>query len=133
MQEHCHIGARILGDVPALARSAGSEDEAALLHQARVIALSHHERWDGTGYPDRVAGDCIPLEARIVAVADVYDALRTERPYKQAMDVERSMGIMHASAGTHFDPEVYAMFERILPDIEEIRHEYSDAHQVLAA
>ncbi len=126
MQEHCHIGARILGDVPALARSAGSEDEAALLNQARAVALSHHERWDGSGYPNRVSGDAIPLEARIVAIVDVYDALRTERTYKRAMDVADAMEIMAASSGTHFDPGVYGMFERILPRIEEIRDAYRD-------
>jgi putative two-component system response regulator len=73
---------------------------------ARNIAASHHERWDGTGYPERLKGDQIPLEARIVSVADVYDALTSKRVYKPALSHDEAMTIITAGRGTQFDPEV---------------------------
>lgn len=87
--------------------------ESPLLTMAREIALSHHERWDGSGYPEGIAGEAIPLAARIVAVADVYDALTNERPYKKAWTHEDALAEIQNCSGTHFDPVVAAAFVRL--------------------
>ena len=79
---------------------------------ASSIAMHHHERWDGTGYPDGLAGEDIPLAARITGIADVYDALRSDRPYKQAYSHAEAMKIMRSEASAKcFDPVVYEAFE----------------------
>ena len=83
------------------------------LVQAEKVILHHHEKMDGSGYPHGLAGEAIPLEARIFAVADVFDALTSERPYKQPFGTERSMAIICKDAGSHFDPAIVAIFERI--------------------
>ena len=99
MQEHVTIGARIL--------ERGSSD---LIKTAELIAQSHHERWDGTGYPDKLSGTDIPVEARIVAIADVFDALCSERPYKAAWTVEAAYAEIIRCSGSHFDPGCVAAF-----------------------
>jgi putative two-component system response regulator len=76
------------------------------LNLGEVIALTHHEKWDGSGYPHGLAGNKIPLAGRIAAVADVYDALRSKRPYKPPLTVEQTVDIIRAGRGTHFDPQV---------------------------
>jgi putative two-component system response regulator len=93
---------------------------AEIFQLAATIALYHHERWDGGGYPSGLVGEAIPEVARIVAVADVFDALSMKRPYKEAWPVERVMETMTSSAGTHFEPRLIEHFVRILPDILEI-------------
>lgn len=115
MQTHTEIGAEILGG-----------DESDLLALARIIALSHHEKWDGTGYPQGLAGAAIPMAGRIVAAADVFDALTSVRPYKDAWPTERAVRYMTESAGTHFDPEVIDHFLKHLPDISEIMQRHAD-------
>jgi ribonuclease P protein subunit RPR2 len=94
------------------------------LGAARDVIRSHHERWDGTGYPDRLAGTGIPLSARVFAVADTLDALTTNRPYRRASSFGRARAIIVRDSGTHFDPEVVAAYES-LPDslLEAIRRE----------
>jgi putative two-component system response regulator len=77
---------------------------------AAEIAESHHERWDGTGYPKRLRGEAIPISGRIVAVADVFDALVTERPYKAAWPLERARAFLADQAGRHFDPRCVEAF-----------------------
>jgi putative two-component system response regulator len=109
MREHVTIGARIL--------ERGSSE---LIRVAELIAQSHHERWDGNGYPDRLSGDDIPVEARIVALADVFDALCSERPYKPAWPVERAYAEIVAGRGTQFDPKCVAAFEARWPEIAAI-------------
>ncbi len=99
IKTHCEIGARLLAD-----------GKSELVQMAQTIARSHHERFDGTGYPDNLAGDQIPLEGRIVAVVDVYDALTSERPYKQAWPIEKACAEIAAGAGTQFDPIVVEAF-----------------------
>lgn len=99
IRTHAAIGKRILG---------GSNCE--LIGLAAEIAESHHERWDGTGYPLRLSGEAIPLAARIVAVADVFDALTTQRPYKAAMPFEEARACIAAESGRHFDPACVAAF-----------------------
>ena len=99
MKKHCQIGAQLL--------SGGQSD---FLQAARSIALCHHERFDGTGYPHKLRGEDIPLPGRIVAVADVFDALTNERPYKKAWPVEEARAEIQSKAGTQFDPMVVEAF-----------------------
>ena len=106
IKTHATIGRRILG---------GSASE--LICLAAEIAESHHERWDGGGYPKGLAGAAIPLAARIVAVADVFDALTTARPYKAAMSFEAALDCIRADSGRHFDPACVAAFCARWPDI----------------
>jgi putative two-component system response regulator len=116
MQTHAEIGADIL-DGPA----------SDTLVMAREIALTHHERWDGTGYPKGLAGDAIPIAGRITAVVDVFDALTSVRPYKRAWSIEDSVALVRDSAGTHFDPRLVSLFLASLPDFVAIRARFSDA------
>jgi putative two-component system response regulator len=115
MKTHTTIGADIL-----------SGDDSELLSMARVIALSHHEKWDGSGYPNGLAGEAIPLVGRIVAVADVFDALTSERPYKKAWSTEAALEYIAANGGTHFDPQVVTLFMRRQADILSITREYAE-------
>ncbi|GMV43185.1 MAG: hypothetical protein AMXMBFR64_49010 [Myxococcales bacterium] len=106
MKDHPIIGSRILG---------GSNSK--LLQMAETIALTHHERFDGTGYPHAVRGDDIPLSGRIVALADVFDALTTHRVYKPAWPVERALDRIREESGRHFDPKLVDAFFNCLPEI----------------
>jgi PAS domain S-box-containing protein len=114
MQLHAEEGYRIL---------AGSGAE--LLEMAATIALSHHERVDGTGYPRGLRGDAIPLAGRIAAVADVFDALTSDRPYRAALSLDETLAIMRDGRGTHFDPEIFDAFLRVLarPDQGDAAHD----------
>ena len=109
MREHVTIGARILEN--------GSSE---LIRTAELIAQSHHERWDGAGYPDKLSGTDIPIEARVVAIADVFDALCSQRPYKPAWPIDKAYGEIVACSGTHFDPACVASFCAKWPEIEAI-------------
>jgi putative two-component system response regulator len=109
MREHVTIGARILEN--------GTSE---LIRTAQLIAQSHHERWDGTGYPDRLSGTDIPIEARVVAIADVFDALCSERPYKKAWPIEQAYAEIIACSGTHFDPACVLAFRDRWSDIQVI-------------
>jgi putative two-component system response regulator len=115
MRKHPVIGAEIIG-----------KHENDLLETARTIALTHHERWDGNGYPDHLKGEEIPLEGRIVAIADVFDALISVRPYKPAYTIDDSIKIMDAQDGSHFDPALMSDFREALPDILDVMREYAD-------
>jgi HD-GYP domain-containing protein (c-di-GMP phosphodiesterase class II) len=95
MERHTEIGHRILAD---------SESE--LLQMAAQIALTHHEWFDGSGYPQGLKGGEIPIEGRIVAIADVFDALLSDRPYRPAMSTEQAIEVIREGRGSHFDPEV---------------------------
>jgi HD-GYP domain-containing protein (c-di-GMP phosphodiesterase class II) len=103
MQRHCEIGAEIIASIARY----GAGDP--VLQIAQRIALSHHENWDGSGYPLGQAKEQIPLEARIMTVADVYDALRSKRPYKEAFTHRKALAIM-ASEKYKFDPTIYQIF-----------------------
>ena len=103
MKGHTMVGASILAGASA-----------PLIQMAEVIAASHHERWDGTGYPNALSGEAIPLEGRIVSVADVFDALTSERPYKRAWAREDAIAEIACQAGVQFDPQVVAAFVRII-------------------
>jgi putative two-component system response regulator len=110
MKTHTTIGASILD---------GSDSD--LLEMAREIALAHHEKWDGSGYPGGLAGESIPEAARIVAIADVFDALTSDRPYKRAWSVADASAFLAEGAGTHFDPRLVALFLQLLPEMTDIR------------
>jgi putative two-component system response regulator len=109
MKMHPEIGAKILS---------GSRSE--LMQMAEAIALSHQERWDGSGYPYRLKGEEIPLAGRIVAVADVFDALTSKRYYKDAFSVEESMKIIEDSSGKDFEPRLVEAFKNALPEMIKI-------------
>jgi putative two-component system response regulator len=115
MKTHTTIGAHILED--------GDSD---LLCLAREIALSHHEKWDGSGYPQGLAKEAIPQSGRIVAVADVFDALTSTRPYKKAWAVDDAVAFIKENAGHHFDPEVTMHFLKCLPEIITVRENYTE-------
>lgn len=115
METHTTIGADILS---------GSNNE--LLETARVIALTHHEKWDGSGYPRKLAGEAIPMEGRVAAIVDVFDALTSIRPYKKAWPVEEAVEDMRKNSGTHFEPKLVDHFMTILPGILKIRERFSE-------
>ena len=117
MQTHSEVGYRIL-----------SKSAAPLLRMAATIARYHHERWDGRGYPAGLAGEDIPEMARIVAIADVFDALTMPRPYKEAWPLERVVQTLRESAGNHFEPRLVELFLGILPRIEAIGQEWRELH-----
>ncbi len=93
---------------------------------AANIAKTHHENWDGTGYPNGLREHRIPIEGRITAVADVYDALSSDRPYKKAFPLEKCLQIMESETGRRFDPKVLQAFLRRIEDIERIRRNFAD-------
>ncbi len=103
MKTHTTIGAEILRD--------GSNT---IVKMAETVALTHHEKWDGSGYPLGLKGELIPLCSRIVAIADVFDALTHERPYKEAWPVEKAVDEIRRLSGTHFDPMVVSAFDACL-------------------
>ena len=117
MRRHPSIGASIIGN-----------DNSPLLEMARTCALSHHEKCDGNGYPQGLSGEGIPLVARIVAIADVFDALTTVRPYKEAWPVKRAVTLLREEAGSHFDPELIELFrqEQTFRQVLAIRERWSE-------
>jgi putative two-component system response regulator len=90
------------------------------LEHARIFAGTHHERWDGTGYPQGLKGEGIPLEGRLMAIADVYDALIADRPYKSAMEADKAEAIILEGKGTQFDPVLVDVFQSIAPRFASI-------------
>ncbi len=137
MKQHCEIGRRILDpfaaeEIELLSDPAINREELPesmripLMTMAARIAQTHHEKWDGSGYPLGLKGEQIPIEGRITAVADVYDALCSERPYKPKFSLEKSLEIMLSERGTRFDPNVLDAFCERLPAIEKIRRKLSD-------
>ena len=115
MQKHAALGAQILDGRPW-----------DVLKMARTIALTHHEKWDGSGYPSGIAGEEIPIEGRIAAICDVFDALTSVRPYKEAWEVEKAVSFLEERAGKDFDPALVAQFKSVLPDILKVKDEFRD-------
>ena len=137
MKCHCNIGAEILLYDPKAVRAIiewqnrtsflkKERAENPILKMASVIALSHHEKWDGNGYPKRISGEEIPIEARILCLADVYDALRSKRPYKPSFSEEETISIIHEETGTHFDPKVSAAFDTVTEEFRNILERFSE-------
>lgn len=115
MQRHPQIGAEIIG-----------EHQSSLLKLAATIAHCHHEKWNGKGYPRGLSKQEIPLAARIVAVADVFDALTTERPYKKAWEVDAAVKLILSEAGEHFDPDVVALFQDNFEEFMEVKNRWKE-------
>jgi putative two-component system response regulator len=115
MKLHTTEGARI---VDRMIKQTGEED---FLHNAKLFAEYHHERWDGTGYPQGLAGTEIPLQGRIMAIADVYDALVSSRPYKEAFTNEEAVQIITTMAGKHFDPKIVEVFLQVKDQFKAVR------------
>jgi putative two-component system response regulator len=116
MKSHTVIGAEIIG-----------QHGAALLRMARSVALTHHEKWDGSGYPKGLAGVAIPLAGRITALADVYDALTNNRLYKPAWSQAQAFDYIRDQAGGHFEPRLASVFLELGPELLEIAATYPDA------
>lgn len=150
MQRHCEIGAAILleephahfgpacgdssdeGEGEGEGRNASNEQQDNGLRQlAAEIAMTHHERWDGEGYPRGLSGEEIPISGQIVAIADVYDALRSVRAYKPAFNVAQTLDIMRQARGTHFAPDVFDAFERIVEEFESIRQAHAETESMV--
>lgn len=115
MMTHAEVGASIIGNDPS-----------EIMQLAAIIALSHHEKWDGSGYPKGLHGNNIPIEARIVAIADVFDALTSHRPYKDAWPMEKALEHILKSSGSHFDPRLVPLFLDIAPELLDIQKRYHD-------
>lgn len=115
MKKHPEFGARIIGN-----------DYSSLLKMSYSIAMTHHEKWDGSGYPKGLSGEDIPLEGRIVAIADVFDALTSERPYKNAWSVEKAVEYLDQESGRHFDPELVPLVHKVMDEMLEIKEKYAD-------
>jgi len=122
MKSHSQYGKALLENLESKVPSQ------TFLKYAIVLAYSHHERWDGTGYPDGLKGEEIPLQARMMALADVYDALTSERPYKEPYPHEKAMEIIAEGRGTQFDPDLTDLFVRLSDQIKEISEEDTYAH-----
>jgi len=115
MQKHPEIGAEILG-----------ESDSDLIDLAKIVAMTHHEKWDGTGYPKQLKGENIPIQGRIVAIADVFDALTSVRPYKEAWPIEKAVDFMVSQKSKHFDPALVDLFIEQLDKIIEIKDRWKD-------
>ncbi|MBF0137659.1 MAG: two-component system response regulator [Magnetococcales bacterium] len=115
MRRHPAIGAGIIG-----------RHDSILLENARVVALTHHEKWDGSGYPGGLSGNNIPIVGRITAVVDVFDALTSTRPYKAPWSLERTLAWMQSEKGRHFDPNLIDLFIQVLPEILEIHEQWKE-------
>ncbi|MBF0340993.1 MAG: response regulator [Magnetococcales bacterium] len=115
IRTHPEIGWRIIG-----------EQKSAILHLGGVVSLTHHEKWNGQGYPRGLQGEAIPVAGRIVAVADVFDALTAVRPYKRAWSVEDALNFVAREAGEHFDPGLAQLFLGMRTEIGQIMEQYRD-------
>jgi len=141
MKTHASIGAQAIGDAIRSVHQAqkpkdasASEADAALTAQSlsflettRQIAGSHHEKWDGSGYPEGLAGEAIPLPARLMALADVYDALMSKRHYKSAFPLEQTVDIIRQGRGLHFDPDIVDAFIALQDEFADIAHRFVDS------
>jgi len=126
MKTHTTIGAATIAEVMVQTPSSG------FLAMGHDIALAHHEKWNGTGYPRALAGEAIPLAARVLALADVYDALTSERPYKEAWTHQRAVEWITAQAGEHFDARMVGAFRARLDAFDRVRRELADARTALS-
>jgi putative two-component system response regulator len=117
IRSHCEIGCKIIGDHPSK-----------LLRTAAQVALTHHERWDGSGYPAGLMGRDIPVFSRILAIADVFDALTSTRPYKKAWPVDEAVAEIKRCDGAHFDPDVVRAFLQRIDEIVAIKEQFADTN-----
>ena len=115
MKQHTVIGAQLLAN-----------SHSPVLQMGEIIALTHHEKWDGSGYPNCLTGTDIPLPGRICAIADVFDALSSKRCYKEPWPLEKTLAEIRGASGTHFDPQLVEVFNDMLPVILDIQRTHSD-------
>ena len=115
MKTHPQIGAEILGD-----------DDSDLITLAKMVSLTHHEKWDGTGYPNGLKGEEIPVEGRITAIADVFDALTSKRPYKDAWSIEQAIDHIKSQSGGHFEPKLVELLSEVMDQILAIKEQFKD-------
>ncbi|MBF0118900.1 MAG: two-component system response regulator [Desulfobacterales bacterium] len=115
MKSHTVIGSELLGG-----------HHSKLLRIAQIIALTHHEKWDGSGYPRGIKSEEIPIEGRVVALCDVFDALTSKRPYKKPWTVEEAIAEINKQKGKHFDPKLVELFNSIIPEILSIKERLAD-------
>lgn len=116
MRKHPQIGAEIIG----------KHDDSILLNLASEIALTHHEKYNGKGYPHGLKGEEIPISGRIIAISDVFDALTTERPYKKAWTTEDALELINKESGEHFDPQLVSLFMDVMPEILALKEKYAE-------
>ena len=116
MQRHPEIGAEIIGDC----------GDSLLLKVAKSVSMTHHEKWDGTGYPKGLKGEEIPIEGRICALADVFDALTSKRPYKEAWSIEKAVEFIQSQKGKHFEPKLVDLLVAMLPKIVKIKEAFKE-------
>ena len=114
IKKHTVVGEEIIEEIKK------NSAEQAFLEHAGIFAASHHERWDGSGYPRGLKGENIPLQGRLLAIADVYDALVSERPYKKALTHEKAVDIIVEGKGTHFDPSLVDLFLSVSDEFKNI-------------
>lgn len=137
IQRRCGVGRAVLERMPVLDDSFIPEHtdiggqimevcSSPTIKMARTIAMTYHERWDGTGYPLGLSGEHIPIEGRITAVADVFDAVSSQRPYKKPFSLDKCLEILAEGRGTHFDPQVLDAFLRRIKDIVSVQIEFAD-------
>ena len=124
MKEHTTVGAEILDRAIELVPDTG------YLREAKNLALYHHEKWNGSGYPIGIAGEDIQLSARIMAVADVFDALVSKRSYKEGMPFEKAMSIIHEGAGSHFDADIVRAFEDAEDEVRRVSESQMSASEI---
>jgi putative two-component system response regulator len=120
IKRHPEIGSRIIGDLAHGSR---------LFELASTIALTHHEKWDGTGYPRGLRGEDIPIHGRIVALADVFDALTSRRPYKDAWPLDKTVAFIREQSSKHFDPQLVEQFLSRMPEIKKVMARWGDQSQ----
>ncbi len=118
MQTHSQIGADIL-----------TGDDSELMKMAHAIALTHHEKYNGKGYPNSLKGEAIPLVGRITAIADVFDALTSKRPYKEAWPIEKAVNLIKQESGEHFDPKLVEHFVNLISEFVAISTEYAESEE----
>jgi putative two-component system response regulator len=126
MKQHTIIGKRILSGQDATGKTVNPMVDSPLIQMAISIAYTHHEKWDGTGYPNQLAKTDIPLEGRVAAIADVFDALTSERPYKKAWTAENALKEIIQLKGNNFDPDLVDAFIQIFSNILSIKDQFSD-------
>jgi putative two-component system response regulator len=115
MQSHTRIGASIL-----------KHSQSGVMKVAKIVALSHHEKWDGSGFPDGLVGEAIPLEGRIVAICDVFDALVSNRSYKKSWTDAEAIDFLRQNAGKHFDPRLVELFIHNIPEFKAFSYRLED-------